>query len=284
MIENEHTFRNSEKIPIFYREWLPDKGDVRGLVFIVHGHGEHSGRYRHVAQALTQAGFACYGMDHRGHGKSGGRRVFIPDMRLAVADLRQLFDSATAPYPHQPALMFGHSMGSLISLEFALRHQDRLQALALSGTAITGEETRPAWLVALVLKAAKILPKLRLSLPGPPGALTTDAAELERWQADPLTDKGMWRLGTTAAMVCSGRRIRQAVHQLTLPLLALHGGDDWLVPPSGARFLAQHAQSDDLTVKIYAGLRHEPVNEVGRGAIIQTLTDWLAARSHSHSD
>ena len=276
MIENEHTFQNAENIRIFYHEWLPDAGDIRGIVLIAHGHSEHSGRYRHVAESLTAAGLACYGIDHRGHGKSGGLRVFIPDMRLAAADLRQLFDRAASQHPNQPALMFGHSMGTLIALEFALRHQDRLRGLALCGAAITGEESRPAWLVAFAVQAARVIPKVRLSLPGSDDVLTSDAAELERWRADPLINRGMWRLGTSAAMIHSGRRIRQSAHQLTLPLLIMHGGDDRLVPASGSTLLARRAQSDDLTLKIYAGLRHELVNEVGRAAIIQTLTDWLA--------
>ncbi len=276
MIEKEHTFQNAENISIFYHEWLPDEGDIRGIVFIVHGHSEHSGRYRHVAESMTRAGLACYGIDHRGHGQSGGLRVFIPDMRLAMRDLRQLFDQTASQYPNKPALMFGHSMGTLIALEFALRHQDRLRGLALCGTAITGEESRPAWLVAFALQAAKIIPKVRLSLPGSDDVLTSDAAELERWRADPLINRGMWRLGTSAAMALSGRRIRQSAHQLTLPLLIMHGGDDRLVPASGSTLLARRAQSDDLTLKIYEGLRHELVNEVGREAIIQTLTDWLA--------
>jgi len=280
MIEKEHTFRNTENINIFYHEWLPDRGDSRGIVFIVHGHSEHSGRYRHVAESLTQAGLACYGIDHRGHGKSGGLRVFIPDMRLAVGDLRQLFDKAASQYPNKPLLMFGHSMGSLIALEFVLRYQDRLRGLALSAAAITGEESRPGWLVAFAVQAAKIIPKVRLSLPGPADVLTSDAEELKRWQADPLINRGMWRLGTSAAMVHSGRRIRQLAHQLTLPLFIIHGGDDRLAPVSGSTFLAQRARSDDLTIKIYEGLRHEPVNEVGRDAIIKTLTNWLAAHCH----
>ena len=278
MIENERAFQNTENISIFYHEWLPDAGDVHGAALIVHGVSEHSGRYRHVAESLTNAGFACYGIDHRGHGKSGGLRAFIPDMRLAVADLRQLFERVSSQHPRQPIFMFGHSMGTLIALEFALRYPASLRGLALSGTAIAGEESRPGWLVALALKAARIIPKVRLSLPGSDDVLTSDAAELERWRADPLINRGMWRLGTSAAMVCAGRRIRQSTHKLTLPLLVMHGGDDRLVPASGSAMLAEQAQSDDLTLKIYEGLRHELVNEIKRGAIIKTLTDWLAER------
>lgn len=278
MIEREHTFRNARGITIFYREWLPDAGDIRGIVLIVHGLGEHSGRYRHVAAALTDAGFLCYGIDQLGHGKSGGVRAFIPDLRLAVDDLRQLFDIAPRQDARKPVFLFGHSMGSLAGLEFALLYPDRLGGIALCGAAVNCEETRSPWLVKLCLFAAPHLPKLRLSPPGSPRVLTQDSEILKAWWEDPLIDRGMWRVGTSAALVLSSRRIRQAARQLTLPILALHGSDDHLVPPSGAFFLQQHASSSDVIVKIYDGMRHELVNETCRDEVLQTLARWMLER------
>ena len=275
MIEREHTFRNADPIAIFYREWLPDAGSIRGVVLIVHGLGEHSGRYRHVAAALTSEGFACYGIDQLGHGNSGGLRVFIPDMRMAVEDLRQLYDLVADNHPKLPVFLFGHSMGSLTGLEYALLYPDRLRGIALSGTAINCEETRTAWLVKLCLFAARYIPKARLSPPGSPIVLTHDDELLREWWDDPLIDKGMWRVGTSAALLLASRRIRESAHQLKLPILALHGTDDHLVPASGALYLEQHVASRDVTVKLYDEMRHELVNEVCRDKIIQTLCDWL---------
>ena len=277
MIEREHTIEAGDDHRIFFREWLP-QGDVRGAVMIAHGLGEHSGRYRHVAAALTAAGFICYGIDHRGHGRSDGLRAYIPDVALAVDDLKLLSDAVNAKHPGMPALLFGHSMGSLIGLEFALRYPERLRAIALTGTAVNGEASRPAWLVSLCLFAARYIPKLRLSPPSSPNVLTHDAAVLKDLWSDPLVDKGMWRIGTSAALAQSARRIRHSAHQLRMPLLALHGSDDRLVPASGATFLEQHVSSEDITVKIYDGLRHELVNEIGRDGIIATLVRWMLDR------
>ena len=275
MIERELKFNNADRVTIFYREWLPDAGDIRAIVLIVHGLGEHSGRYRHVATALTDAGFACYGIDQLGHGKSGGLRVYIPDMRLAVEDLRQLYDIVTDNHPQLPVLLFGHSLGSLTGLEFALRFPCRLRGIALSGTAINGEETRPAWLTKLCLFAARYIPKARLSPPGSPLVLTHDDEILGEWWADPLIDKGMWRVGTSAALLLASRRIRESAHELELPIFAMHGTDDHLVPASGALYLEQHVASTDVTIKLYDDMRHELVNEVRRDEIIMTLCRWL---------
>jgi len=279
MIQTEHTFQNKDQNTLFYHEWLPDDGNIRAVVLIVHGVHEHSGRYQHVAKVFTQAGLACYGIDHRGHGKSGGTKVYFTDLGDVVDDLRLLFDRVREQHPDKPVLIFGHSMGSLVSLEFTLRYQQDVKALALTGTAITGEEAQPKWLLSLAQQAAKIIPRVRLSPSESPTILTTDQDQVLRFIADPLVDKGLWRIGTSVAMLQAGRAIRERVHQLTLPILAYHGGDDKLTPSSGATYLQEHAQSEDITIKIYPGLRHELVNEIGREEIIQEITDWLVAHA-----
>jgi acylglycerol lipase len=108
MIQNEHTFQNKDQTTLFYHEWLPDNQPIRAVLFIVHGVGEHSGRYEHVAESFTQVGFACYGIDHRGHGKSDGTRAYFTDIGDLVDDLRQLFETIREHYPSKAMLIFGH--------------------------------------------------------------------------------------------------------------------------------------------------------------------------------
>lgn len=278
MIEREHSFSNADGIALFYREWLPASLRPRGIVFILHGLSEHSGRYRHVAEALTAAGFACYGIDHRGHGRSGGARAFIPDGQLAIDDLAELHMIVRSEHDDLPAYVFGHSMGSLIGLGFALRQPDRLRGIVTAGTPLHGEHARPAWLVSLCLAAARYLPRLRLSPPGGPRVLTADKDMLRQWWSDPLIDKGMWRVGTSAALVKLSRDICRSARQIELPLLIMHGSGDRLVPASGSEFLAAAVRSDDVTLKLYRDLRHELVNEVERAEIISDLQDWLLER------
>jgi alpha-beta hydrolase superfamily lysophospholipase len=279
MIECENRFQNADDQRIFYREWLPEAGEIRGIVFILHGINEHSGRYRHVAAALTDGGLACYGIDHRGHGKSDGLRGFIPDLQPAVDDVEQLYRLVRAERPQLPPLIFAHSMGSLIGLGFVLRQPEGLRGIALSSVAIHGERTAPAWLVSLLLLAARFIPKLRLSPRRPDSVLTRDAGKLREWRDDPLVEKRMWRIGTSAALVYMARHICASAQAIKLPLLAMHGGADKLTPASGAHFLAENAASSDITVKIYRGLRHELVNEIEREEIIATLRDWLLDRT-----
>lgn len=279
MIEGQDSFENAKGIRIAYRVWLSESQNERGIVFISHGLGEHSGRYRHVAEALTQAGFVCYGIDHMGHGLSGGARAYVPDGQLPVRDLDRLYHLACAEFPNLPALLLGHSMGSLIGLGFELRYPGRLQGIALTGLPVHAEFAKPAWLVSLCLWAAQYIPKIRLSPPGSPAVLTHDADVLKEWLNDPLVDKGMWRVGTSAALALLGREICQRASEITAPLLLLHGSDDHLAPASGSSFLAENAGSADVTLKIYDGLRHELVNETERDAIISKIRDWMLERA-----
>ena len=275
MIERECRFAGAGGLSIFYRKWLPDAGGARGTVLISHGLGEHSGRYQHVAETLTEVGFVCYGIDHMGHGLSEGTRAYVPDGWQPVRDLDKLYRIARLDFPELPALLFGHSMGSLIALGFELRFPGRLRGIALTGAATNVEDAHPAWLVSLCLWAAQYIPKLRLSPPTSLAVLTADAEVLRNWRDDPLVDKGMWRVGTSAALALLAREIRERASEIETPLLLLHGSDDHLVPASGSTFLAETASAKDMTLKIYDGLRHELVNETERAEIIALIRDWL---------
>ncbi len=279
MIENEELFQVAAGLRLAGREWLPERGSIRGVVFILHGLSEHCGRYRHVAAALTKVGFACYGIDHRGHGKSGGTRAYIADGWLPVADLEAVQAVVRARHPRLPCFAFAHSMGSLIGLGFALRNPGRLQGIATSGLPLDAESVYPSWLVSLCLRVARYLPKLRLSLPGGPSLLTADPAMQREWRRDPLVNRGMWRVGTSAALARLARDIRERRGEVETPLLVMHGAEDRLAPVSGSRRLARAARSGDVTLKIYPAMRHELVNEVERDRVVEDLCRWLLTRA-----
>lgn len=276
MRENEKTFKNSDNLKLFYYEWLPD-ADIHGVVFIVHGIGEYSGRYRHVAEVFTADGLATYAIDHRGHGKSDGDRIFFTDIQEYVSDLRLLFDSVKSQHPDMPLLIYGHSMGSLISLAFTLKYQSELKGLVITGSAITGDLAQPALLKNAAKFVSRFAPKLRLSSVLPAQVLSTDAVEVHKYDNDPLVYRGMWPTATSFALIKTTQWLRENVHQLTLPILVMHGADDELTPSSGSTYLDQHVKSTDKTVKIISGMRHELVNEVKRDEIIREISDWLLA-------
>jgi alpha-beta hydrolase superfamily lysophospholipase len=271
-----NSFTTPDKQKIAYYAWTPES-ETKGVVLIVHGIGEHAGRYAHVAERWTRDGYAVYAPDHRGHGKSDGDRAHFDNFSQPVSDLRQLFDMLQKEHPHVPFYMYGHSMGSAIALAFALDYQRDLRGLILTGTAITVDELTNGVVIGVAGLVASINPKARLIPALPAETITSDPAELKKYDTDPLNDRGNMRVGILHKLIMLGRDIRARAKMLTLPMLIMHGEDDKLTPISGSRVLYASISSPDKQLLTYAGLRHELVNEVKRDEIIETMTQWLNA-------
>ncbi|XWX02848.1 lysophospholipase [Aggregatilineales bacterium SYSU G02658] len=261
-------------LTLHYHTWTPNE-PPRALVFIVHGIGEHGLRYDHVGRAMAQAGYLVIAPDHRGHGRSGGPRTFFASFDQPVADLRQLYEQFVRQHRGLPVFLYGHSMGSGIALKYALAYQSELRGLILTGTVITLGEGQPAVSLAAVRLLGPRLPMLRLVPSLPTDTLSTDAATVRAYEADPLVDHQRLRVGMVHQLIELGRDIRSKAHRLAIPLLVMHGEDDQLTPISGAHFIHREASTSDKTLRTYPGLRHELVNERGREAIIQEMIDWL---------
>lgn len=277
MQENTLFLTNARQQKIYYYLWTPDNAPAERVLLLVHGYGEHAGRYRHVAEALTNAGYAVYGIDHRGHGKSEGERVYFQSFEEPVEDLRLLFNIVKKAHPTRPIYMLGHSMGSLIALLFAVRYQDDLAGLIISGSATNAEEGSTPLMVIVGSLLAKVVPTARLLAPVAPDALTRDEAMLKLHADDPLNDFGNMRLGMAKGMIDVGRALRKDVSALKLPILVIHGEDDKLTPISGAHAVYNGASSRDKTLKTYPLMRHEVLNEIEREQVIADVLAWLAA-------
>ncbi len=272
------SFTTADNLKIFTQSWQPDD-EPKAVVVIVHGLAEHSTRYQHVAEAFVEHGVATYALDHRGHGKSEGERVYFKSIDQPVGDLYQYFQTIQAQHPQKKLFMYGHSMGSIIALAFTLAYQQQLDGLLLSGTAITGDESLPNFVISLLNLVAKVFPKVRLIPALGSDTISSDPEQVKLYDSDPLVDRGAWRLGMTSVLVNAGRMVRGRLAELTLPLLIMHGEDDQLIPISGAMLAHEKASSTDKTLKTYPNSRHELVNEVQRDEIIQTMADWLVERS-----
>ena len=146
------SFQTPDGLKIHTESWLPE-GEVRAVVVISHGIGEHIGRYGHVAARLVEAGYAVYGLDHRGHGQSEGVRAYYETFDLPVENLKQYIDSVKAEQPNKALFLYGHSLGSLIALAYTLKYQSELAGLIISGTPLEVEATQPA----LLITAANVL-------------------------------------------------------------------------------------------------------------------------------
>lgn len=278
MRHSTHTITAPDGLALFTQAWQPDAAP-RALVLLVHGFGEHSDRYQHVAAHLVERGYAVFALDHRGHGRSGGERVSIRDFDEYVSDLRLVFEQMRAAHPDAPRFVYGHSMGSIIALAFALRHQSELSGLITSGTALRlpvglpAILNRPAAWLARIAGGATLVPALELS------GLSRDPQVIAAYEADPLVHHGRMRLDWSIAMARAVAEVEQRLPALRLPYLALHGADDPITLPAGADVVRERAGSDDVTVRMYPGLRHEVHNEPEQGQVLDDIVAWLDAHT-----
>ena len=253
-------------------DW-PQAG-ARAGVLIVHGLGEHAGRYMALASWFNARGYAVRGYDQRGHGRTPGRRGALSRPLELVDDLAAAYGDFAATLG-QPPVLLGHSMGGLVALRAVLDKRATPPALVLSSPALRA--WTPAWEQALATRLARVLPNLPLRSGLPFEALSHEASVVDAYRHDPL--RSGWITPRLARFIFeSGRHCIEAAASLPVPTLLLVAGADRLVDARGSRAFAAAARaSGKLTVHVYEDLFHELFNEAepGRGRVLADLEAWL---------
>ena len=270
------TLTGAGGLRLHWQAWVPE--EPRAAVVIVHGASEHGGRYRYVVERLAPEGFALYAMDHRGHGRSEGARSLVDRMDNVVSDLDAFVDLVAAETPGLPLFMLGHSMGGCVSIAYALRHQEKLSALALSAP-LAALEAAPLPLRLIAKGLSLVVPKTGVySVPA--GGISRDPAEVEAYDSDPLVYRGKLPARTVQELSDTIAHFEEQAPTLTLPLLLMHGTADEIVPDTGTRMVHERAGSTDKTLHRYEGYYHEIFNEPPgeRDRVLDDLTAWLNER------
>ena len=272
----ERTFDGVGGVSIVYDVWTPDT-PARGVVILAHGYGEHARRYDHVARHFGEAGLATYALDHRGHGRAGGKRVRVRDMREYVCDYRTLVTTATAENPGVTRIVLGHSMGGGIAFAYGVQYPDEYDLMVLSGPAIAAH-TGVSRAKALLGKAVgSILPDLPIESIDA-DLVSRDPVVVADYKADPLVYRGKIPAGIGKALLLVGETMPKRAPGITAPLLVVHGEDDQLVAAEGSRRLVECVGSKDCELKVYPELYHEVFNEPERDRVLDDVTSWILAR------
>jgi len=272
----EGHFKGVRNLSIYYQGWLPD-GDVKAVLFVVHGLGEHSGRYMNVVNHVVPLGYAVYALDHIGHGKSEGAREFVERFEDFTETLTIYYKMVIDWQPGKPVFLLGHSMGGLISTYSLLDHQSDFKGAVISAPAIKVGESVSQLTITMGRILSKLVPKM--------GLLALDVDDISRdpdvvtaYADDPLVFHGKTPARLAAEMLNAMLRVTAEVGTITLPFIVVQGSKDKLVDPGGAQMLYDGASSEEKTLKIYEGLYHEVFNEPERERVLGDVTGWLESR------
>ncbi len=264
------TATTRDGIRILTRHWAAPA--PRAAVLFVHGLGEHSARYEHVGEQFAAAGLEGFGWDHRGFGASAGERAWIDSWSRFHDDVEDRLTAVRAAVPGLPVILYGHSLGGLITLGYCVSDRPLPDLLVLSAPGI--DDALAAWKRRLAPILARIAPHLRISNGISPEMLSGDPTRQDAARHDPLmVSTSTTRFGALAFE--EQPRVRVAAGRLSIPTLVIHGQEDPIVP---ARATEALAAIPGVTRRAYPGVRHELHNEREGPAIMADVIAWIDAR------
>ncbi|MGE4241572.1 alpha/beta hydrolase [Ramlibacter sp.] len=271
------TFTASDGDNLAVQDWpLAEGAALRGVVIVVHGLGEHAGRYDHVARRLNGWGYAVRGYDQYGHGESGGVRGALPVTSRFLDDLGDIVDSTRVRMdPKTPLLLLGHSMGGLVAASFVAQLRRPIDGLILSSPALNpGLNAFQRLLLAVMPRFA---PNMTVGNGLDPDLISHDPAVVAAYRNDPrVHDRVSGRLARFIAD--AGPWVISQAPQWQVPTLLLYAGQDHLVDPAGSRAFAAAAPKEHVTARCFDDLFHELFNEVESEPVFEALRQWLDAR------
>ncbi len=272
----EGTFSGVRNLEIYYQAWLPE-GDPKAVLLIIHGLGEHSGRYGNLVDHFVPRGYAIYSWDHIGHGRSAGEREMVESFADFTTTLRSYYQMVREWQKGKPVFLIGHSLGGTIAAYYLLDHQDEFAGAVISAALVKVGDSVSKFTILMGKLMSRIAPRFGV-LPLDPKTLSKDPAVVQAYIDDPLVFHGKTpaRLGTE--MLAALSRITAEVERIQIPFITLQGSEDALVDPIGAEMLHERASSQDKALKIYPGLYHEVFNEPERAQVLKDVEDWLESR------
>ncbi len=277
-IEADISLAAGDGVALMARHWASPRG--RGVLVVSHGFGEHGGSYRGLAEALVGSlGLDVLAFDYRGHGRSGGKRGVVRTYADLSLDLAAAIDWATKARPGRRPFLFGHSNGGLVAIGSILHRggDPGLAGLILSNPSLRVTAEVPPWKRAAGEVLRRVAPSVTLDAGLSAAQLTTDPEILATLQGDPLRHR---RISPRLyfGMVAAGPVALARAGEVRLPALVLLGGADHVTDPESGRLFFDRLGSPDKTLEFYPEMRHEPLNEAGRGRVIADIDRWIGDR------
>ncbi|KAI4377646.1 hypothetical protein MLD38_015241 [Melastoma candidum] len=273
-------FHGARRHALFSRYWLPVDREIKGILIIIHGLNEHSGRYAHFARQLTSCNYGVYAMDWIGHGGSDGLHGYVPSLDHVVADTGAFLEKIKLENPGVPCFLFGHSTGGAVVLKASSfpNIQDMLEGIVLTSPALRVKPAHPivgavAPLFSLVAPRFQFKGANKRGIP-----VTRDPVALSAKYADPLVYTGPIRVRTGHEILRISAYLMRNISAVTVPFLVLHGTADRVTDPLASQDLYNEAASQVKDIKLYEGFLHDLLFEPERKEIGQDIIDWMEKR------
>ena len=264
----ESTWMSGQKLLHFSRTWMP-QGDPKGVICLIHGLGEHIGRYHHVADFFNGNSFALTGFDLPGHGLSEGRRGHIKSYVALQNTISQYLQRMDKQYPDTPIILWGHSMGGNLALNYVLQNPKGVSAALITSPWLRTMGPPQGIVKPIVRIFAKIAPWLTIDN----GLSSKDLSHDENisYNQDPLVHSRI-SLQLLAAMIKKGQWALRNAHNLSTPLLLMHGSADKITDPKASQEFFEKAKCE---LKLWPNLYHEMHNEPEKYKVLEFMVAWL---------
>ena len=278
VIHVEDKFKGKDGFQLYEQCWMPeDVENAKGILVIVHGLAEHSGRYAHVGKFFAEQGFVTGAFDLRAHGKSDGAETVLKSIDDCADDVEVFVARMRERVPGKPLFVLGHSMGGLIVTFYVIKKQPDVTGILLSGAAVKISDDISPFLLKLSGVLAKIAPRMKtIVLDG--NAVSRDPAVVEKYNADPLNYRGGIPASTGAAINSAIQYVQENFADFKLPVRIMFGTEDRLADPQGSKKLYAEMSSTDKTMMPYEGLYHEIMNEPEQKQVMTEILAWMVER------
>lgn len=261
-------------ISIHWYAW--NVAEPKGIVVLAHGVGEHGGRYENLIKHMQGDNVSFYTLDHRGHGRSQGKRGHIASIMEYIDDLKLLVDMAHYQNPGFPLILLGHSMGGAIAARYALEHPADIDALILSAAGLIPKMSVPGWQDKLARFLSQVAPTITFPSGLSVDDLSHDPQVINAYVDDPLVHDRISARWYTE-MINNSQHVLNRAAEYTMPLLVVHGGADLIVDVAGSEQIFKAASAEDKQYKVFPGLYHETMNEkqMYRDEVLGVIGGWI---------
>jgi acylglycerol lipase len=272
----EFSWKNPMNKKIFAQGWLPDN-QTKAVMILIHGMGEHSSRYEHVAEFLCSKGYAVLSCDRVGHGKSEGRRGHVDKYDYLLDDIIKLQSEAEKKFPGTPVILYGHSMGGGLVLNYLIKNPDNgFKAVVASAPALLLAFEPPALKLSLGKIMRGIYPGFTQKNEINPNHLSRDKEIVEKYIQDPLVHN-LISAETALGLIEWGKNAIERVKKVAIPVLLMHGDADQLTSHKGTEIFSKNAEGD-VTLKIWLDMYHEIHNELEKQSVLDYMLEWMDSK------